>query len=484
MPAKQTLITQYHFEPRSGWMNDPNGLVYLDGEYHLFYQHNPAATVWGPMHWGHAVSQDLITWHELPIALYPDEIGTIFSGSCVIDTHNSAGFGARAMVAIFTHHHPQRGQAQSLAYSVDHGRTWAKYAHNPVLRPEPYVKDFRDPKVVWYETDTDAGHWVMILAAGQEIRFFVSSDLRSWQATGTFGAGVGSHTGVWETPELIKLPVNGGPETRWLLEVAVSEGAPAGGSGVQYFIGDFDGRVFTASENPVPTRWVDFGADFYAPQAWNNLTDGRTIWLGWMNNWSYANKIPDFGARRGAMSLPRELSLVHDDRGHALTQTPVRELLLPRMPVGGWRARVIEGTSIALPVSNAPNRELQLVFQIDSATTAHACGVLLTSAHHPVDNPILRVEIDLVAQQLRVHRTGFGDQAPTFDACHSAPLTVQPGLQNLTLILSPHSVEVFWDKGRVVMTELLFAEAGEVTTFLFATEGRVTIDSAKLFELN
>ena len=257
-------------------MNDPNGLVYYQGEYHLFYQYHPGSSVFGLMHWGHAVSRDLVNWQHLPIALYPDDVGAIFSGSAVIDWNDTAGFGKEAMVAVFTHDKAGR-QMQSLAYSTDRGQTWTKYGANPVIEPPKNIKNFRDPKVFWYDEGGGAGHWVMAVAAGDIILFYTSPDLKNWTPSGGFGLGFGSTAGVWETPDLFKLPVDGGPESRWVLTVGLGGGAPAGGTGVQYFIGDFDGKTFT-SENPKSTvLWADYGADFYAAQGWNDAPNGRHL---------------------------------------------------------------------------------------------------------------------------------------------------------------------------------------------------------------
>ena len=231
----------FHFTPPSNWLNDPNGLLYFEGEYHLFYQYHPHSTLWGPMHWGHAVSVDLVNWQHLPIALHPDEHGMIFSGSAVVDWHNSAGFGEKTLVAIFTYSNERR-ESQNLAYSTDKGRTWTKYAGNPVI-PYPDHFNFRDPKVIWHED-----HWVMSLAAGDTVLFYTSIDLKHWDQSGSFGGGYGSTDGVWETPDLFQLPVANASDSRWVLIVGVGNGGPAGGSATQYFIGDFDGRNFV-SEN-------------------------------------------------------------------------------------------------------------------------------------------------------------------------------------------------------------------------------------------
>ena len=240
----------YHFTPPANWLNDPNGLVYLDGEYHLFYQCHLGDIGWGPMHWGHAVSRDLLNWQHLPVALAPDGNGMIFSGSAVVNTENSAGFGREALVAVFTHHSAQQ-ESQSLAFSLDRGRSWVKYKGNPLLNPPPGTPDFRDPKVFWYG-EPGAGQCVMILAVGRQVLFYTSPNLIDWSPSGSFGNGYGSTSGVWETPDLFELPVDGGPDLRWVLTVGVGDGGPAGGSATQYFIGQFDGHVFL-SDNPTET---------------------------------------------------------------------------------------------------------------------------------------------------------------------------------------------------------------------------------------
>ena len=323
--AHEPYRPQYHFTPAANWINDPNGLVYYAGEYHLFYQYHPQSTLWGPMHWGHAVSPDLVNWTDLPIALTPDELGMIFSGSAVIDWRNTAGFGAEAMVAIFTHHVTEgHYQSQSLAYSLDRGRTWTKYAGNPVIPTPAKTRDFRDPKVFWYGSD-DAGHWVMCLAVGNAIHFYTSPNLLEWTHTGAFGDGHGASAGVWETPDLFELPVAGQDTTRWLLLIGVGNGAPAGGSGEQYFVGHFDGQTFI-SENPKATAlWADYGADAYAGQSWSDTPDDRRIKISWLNNWSYGRELPTT-TWRGAMTIPRTLGLVDTPDGMRLTQTPVTEL--------------------------------------------------------------------------------------------------------------------------------------------------------------
>ncbi|MHA6246948.1 glycoside hydrolase family 32 protein [Pontibacter sp. CAU 1760] len=262
---------QFHFTPPSGWMNDPNGMVYHDGEYHLFYQYNPDSTVWGPMHWGHAVSKDMVRWEHLPIGLYPDSLGTIFSGSAVVDVNNTSGLGTKEnppMVAIYTS--AGKTQQQSIAFSVDRGRSWAKYAANPVLS-NPGIPDFRDPKVMWHE---QGQKWVMALAVADHISFYSSKDLKEWKHESSFGSNIGAHGGVWECPDLFKLPVEGTNQEKWVLLVSINPGGPNGGSATQYFVGEFDGNKFVlddqfqqalSKKEPVPTgtTFADFEGSNY-----------------------------------------------------------------------------------------------------------------------------------------------------------------------------------------------------------------------------
>lgn len=313
----------YHFSPQSGWMNDPNGLVYLDGEYHLFFQHNPDSTVWGPMHWGHAVSKDLFHWEEKEIALYPDSLGTIFSGSAVIDKNNTAGFGENALVAIYTNHSHEiedqktgRHQTQSIAYSLDKGKTWTKYEGNPVL-PNPGIWDFRDPKVIWHEA---SNNWVMILATKQSITFYTSPNLKEWTRTGEFGEGVGAHGGVWECPDLLDFKTNEGD--KWVLLVSINPGGPNTGSATQYFVGNFDGKNFTSDQTDI--RWMDYGPDNYAGVTFSNVGD-RHVLIGWMSNWEYANVVPA-SKWRSAMTVARELSVTKVGEKWILASQPVQEL--------------------------------------------------------------------------------------------------------------------------------------------------------------
>lgn len=446
---------KFHFTPAAQWINDPNGLVYHEGEYHLFYQYHPGSTVWGPMHWGHAISRDLVTWQELPIALYPDELGMIFSGSAVIDHANTAGFGAGAMVAIFTHHvHEGHVQSQSIAYSLDNGRSWTKYAGNPVIATPAETRDFRDPKVFWYE-DGDTGHWVMCLAVGRAIHFYTSPNLRDWSPSGRFGDGFGGTTGVWETPDLFDLPVEGTDECRWVLFVGMGDGAPAGGSGQQYFVGDFDGNTF-ASENP-PERvlWADYGADFYAAQSWSNAPEGRRLAIAWMNNWRYARNLPTEGWR-GAMTLPRVLTLHPTAQGPRLRQTPAvsladavgtESLALDVAVLGGG-----DSAGLTLPGADAWQIDVRLTL---ADAQRDRVDISLTFGEGA---DAVRISYLGCEQSLLFDRTQSGnvDFHPDFAAVHRAPLVLADNQLDLQIVVDGLSVELFVQDGLLAMTELIF----------------------------
>ena len=477
MPLDEPYRPQYHFTPSKNWMNDPNGLVYYAGEYHLFYQHNPEDTVWGSIHWGHAVSRDLVNWQHLPIALYPDEHGMIFSGSAVIDWQNTASFGKEAMVAIFTHHSESARQSQSLAYSTDKGRTWTKYEGNPVLEPPKNIKNFRDPKVFWHG-DAETGQWVMAVSGGSVILFFSSPDLKTWEATGGFGFGYGSTVGIWETPDLFQLPVDGGPETRWVLTVGVGDGGPAGGSGTQYFVGDFDGETFI-SENPKDTiLWADFGADFYAAQSWSDEPGGRRIWLGWMNNWRYANAIPT-STWRSAFSLPRELSLTTTPDGIRLVQKPITELETLRGASQSWKNQQI--TNMAeYPLSDS-TVELLVTFQIIPNMPADRLGLRIVTA----DGEFTTIGYATKPQQLFIDRSQCSKAqfSPAFSGVHLAPLEPENGVIRLHIFVDRSSVEVFANDGRVVLTDQIFPCGENSELEILSDGGEVTLDSLEMYGL-
>lgn len=326
---KEPFRPQFHFTPEKNWMNDPNGMVHYKGIYHLFYQYYPKDIVWGPMHWGHATSTDLIHWQQKKIALFPDKLGMIFSGSAVVDLKNTSALGTATnppLVAIFTYHDGEgeksgktNFQTQGLAYSLDEGNTWLKYKGNPILKNSG-IKDFRDPKVFW---NTTTNFWNLVLAAGDHAQFYTSKNLINWTFQSEFGKGMGAKGGVWECPDIFKLKVANSKEEKWVLLISVNPGAPHGGSGTQYFVGDFDGKNFKTTQKDI--KWIDFGADNYAGVTYNDAPKNKRILIAWMSNWLYARNTPTKNWR-SAMTIPRELSLEKLGGDYVLKNIPVEQL--------------------------------------------------------------------------------------------------------------------------------------------------------------
>jgi len=429
-------------------MNDPNGMVYHNGTYHLFFQHNPDSTVWGPMHWGHATSQDLVHWEEQPIALYPDSLGTIFSGSAVVDKDNTAGFGNDALVAIFTHHNhaieqEKTGlhQYQSLAYSTDEGKTWTKYEGNPVL-PNPGIWDFRDPKVMWHE---GSGKWVMTLATKQSITFYGSPNLKDWTRLSEFGESIGAHGGVWECPDLISFDDQG--KKIWVLIVNLNPGAPNGGSGGQYFVGDFDGTTFRPYDTDI--RWLDFGRDNYAGVTWSN-TGERRIFIGWMNNWDYANVVPT-NPWRSATTLPRELGVEKVNGKWYLIAQPVAELSAITTAMRDL-AKVDGGEDVSLKttVGKLPETyRLDFTYPADSdfkITLKNDTGEWVAFGYVAAE------------RQFFIDRTQSGDVSfsDKFASRDSAPRISGEPVIRASLWVDVASIEVFADNGLTAMTTTFF----------------------------
>lgn len=465
----------FHHSPKEGWMNDPNGMVYLDGEYHLFYQHNPDTTVWGPMHWGHATSKNLMHWEQQEIALYPDTLGTIFSGSAVVDENNTAGFGKNALIAIFTHHNPQLEQQdtglhqyQSIAYSTDKGKTWAKYEGNPVL-PNPGIRDFRDPKVIWHE---ESESWVMALATQQTITFYASPDLKSWEKLTEFGEGIGVHDGVWECPDLLSFEVDG--ETIWALLVSINPGGPNGGSATQYFLGDFDGKAFSPIDSVV--RWIDYGRDNYAGVTFSNTGD-RKIFMGWMSNWQYANQVPT-EEWRGANTFPRELGLEKANGRWYMTSLPVKEI---NGIIGSPQTYSRITVKDSLPLHKewgAITKAYRLDFTVSAAT---AFSVRLSNA--------LREEVvvgfdpegkEFYIDRREANTLPFKDDFPSRQV---APRLSQEEEITVTLLVDVASVEVFADGGLTVMTDIFFPNEDFQQLTLFS-EGEVSFNQVIFSPVN
>ncbi len=444
---------QFHFSPPLNWMNDPNGLVFHDGEYHLFYQHNPHGNAWGHMSWGHAVSGDLVHWKHLPIALHEEYGVMIFSGCCVVDHQNTSGFGREnepPLVAVYTGHGHGR-QTQDLAYSTDRGRSWTKYAGNPVL--DLGEAEFRDPKVFWH---APTGRWVMVvsLAPQKRVRFYSSPDLKQWTHLSDFGPAGAAEKPNWECPDLFELPIENEPgETRWVLEVDMGSGAVAGGSGGEYFVGRFDGERFVPDEQPPPVRWVDYGRDFYAPVSWSDIppTDGRRIWIGWMNNWETCLHPTD--PWRSAMSIPRSLSLRRTAEGLRLVQTPIRELQ-------SLRGTPVRMATLSLPPGETPLADagiegdrLEIIAEFDLGdATEVGLNVRVGEGERTV------IGYDARTREVFVDRSRSGESAfhPRFAGRHAGPLAASDGRIRLHVFVDASSVEVFAADGAMVLTDCIF----------------------------
>lgn len=457
----------FHFTPPSQWMNDPNGLVYFEGEYHLFYQYHPDSLVHGPMHWGHAVSRDLVGWEHLPVALYPDAVGQIWSGGAVVDHANSSGLvPGGGLVAIFSYH----DQSQGIAYSRDRGRTWTMYEGNPVI-PSPGT-DFRDPKVFWH---ADTGQWVMVIVKGQIAQIYQSPDLIHWTLASTFGEGQGAHGGVWEVPDLFPLTMDG--ETRWVMLISVGDGAPAGGTGVQYFVGQFDGTTFVNDNPPGVTLWLDAGPDNYAGTTWNDTPDGRRVYIGWMNNWEYGKQIPA-STWRGSMTVPREFRLRRTPEGVRLAQLPVDQVKTLRDAGQQWaNERVKPGQNLLAGVRGQV-LDIEATFEVGSAAEF---GLKV----HQGEGCETVIAYDAVNGQLVVNRERSGDVNfhEAFAGRYAVPLLPVEGRISLRILVDYSSVEVFGNEGAVAMTAQVFPPPGSDRLEVFAVGGDVTLVALAVYPL-
>lgn len=475
---------QFHFSPEEKWMNDPNGMVFFNDEYHLFYQYHPFGTTWGPMHWGHAVSKDLIHWEQLPIALYPDEHGAIFSGSAVVDWNNTSGFfqDEPGLVAIYTSAdtYPDSDrprQRQSLAYSDDNGRTWTKYEGNPVLS-DVNITDYRDPKVFWHE---ETNKWVMVLATGQTVTIYTSANLKEWEFASEFGHQAGSHEGVWECPDLFRLPVDGDKnKQKWVMFVSIGDNPVfKEGSRTQYFIGDFDGTAFVNDNDDETVLWLDYGRDNYAGVSWSDIPshDGRRIYIGWMSNWRYANQVPT-EEWRSAMTLPRTLSLTASDDGVRLVQRVVSEINSIRKDSKVYQNLTIESNKPIMINLMSPLLEVNLEFE---KQTSNSFGLVLQGSGD--EKTVIRYDVE--KEQVTVDRTSAGDNAfsESFPAVQEASVKMENNRINLQIMIDTSSVEVLVNDGKVALTSLIFPNQPYEQLELFSEEGNTWVSSLKLTEL-
>ena len=412
----------YHHSPVYGWMNDPNGLFYKDGVWHLYYQWNPYGSQWENMTWGHSTSTDGLHWTPQPAAIEADALGAIFSGCCVVDKNNTAGFGNGAIVAYYTSAGAR--QTQSMAYSLDGGQTFTKYAGNPVIVSD--VPDFRDPHIFWNE---EAGFWNMVLASGQEMSIYSSKDLKQWKHESNFGLTYGNHSGVWECPDLMKLPVDGTGEQKWMLICNINPGGPFGGSATQYFIGQFDGHQFVCEDQPEETKWMDYGKDHYATVTFDNAPDGRRVAIAWMSNWQYANQVPTMQFR-STNSILRDLSLYQYEGETYCAVRPAKEMDAAR------------GKKIARPTDRC---EIVVTLKGDAR---------ITLSNGSKERVVLDYDADMASLDFDRRHSGQCSFSDAFPTVVTAP--VHGTLRTLRIFIDKSSIEVFDADGRLSMTNLVF----------------------------
>ena len=501
----------YHHTPSYGWMNDANGMVYKDGEYHLYFQYNPYGSKWGNMHWGHAVSRDLAHWQELPPAIARDTLGQIFSGSSVVDKDNTAGYGKGAIIALYTSASDKNGQIQCMAYSTDNGRTFTKYEGNPVLRPFDGLRDFRDPKVFWYEP---AKAWYMIVSADKEMRFYRSKDLKKWEYVSGFGRGFGAQPCQYECPDFVQLPVNGNPNNKkYVMLMNVNPGCLFGGSATEYFVGDFDGKTFTCVDNPHMAKWLDYGKDHYATVCFSNTGD-RVVALPWMSNWQYANVTP-IKQHRGANGLPRELSLYTKDGKYYVAANVAKEILALRRNTKKIGNVTVKASNDYKDITKGMNG----AYEIEADITPSANGVAGIELYNAKGEKSL-IYIDLKTGRIVMDRTKSGltdfgklssvhdiekkaDEADKAKGLQPARIRNAVNYQNdfalgtwaplnlcegktyhVDIFVDKCSVEIFVDGGRIAMTNLIFPTTPYDSFKLYNTHGKAQFSNVKVHKIS
>ena len=501
----------YHFTPLYGWMNDPNGMVYKDGEYHLYFQYNPYGSKWGNMHWGHAVSKDLVHWEHLDPAIARDPVGHIFSGSSVLDKKNTAGFGKNAIIAIYTNNSVNHDEVQCLAYSNDNGRTFTKYEGNPVLTPFDGLKDFRDPKVFWYEKGKC---WYMIVSADKEMRLYKSKNLRKWNYVSAFGKGIGQQPCQYECPDFFQLPVNGDKKKmKWVMTMNINPGCWFGGSATEYFVGDFDGKKFTCPDaNEV--KWLDWGKDHYATVTFSNTGD-RVLGITWMSNWQYANLTP-FKQNRGANGLPRELKLYENNGKYYVSENVAPEVYALRKETKDLAdASVADAQDLKGVAAN-----MNGAFEIEADVTPDANGIAgIEISNNKRERTLIYFDMKqgkVVMDRTESGLTDFGKQAVPHDIelawdkqraaegkepariansinykndfalATWAPLSLcENGKKtyHVDIFVDKSSVELFVDGGRIAMTNLVFPVAPYENVKLYTQNGKAEFKNLKVHKL-
>lgn len=472
---RETYRPVYHHTPVYGWMNDPNGMFYKDGVYHLYFQYNPYGSMRANMTWGHSTSTDLTHWTYEGTAIVPDAWGAIFSGSCVVDKDNTAGFGKGAVVAFYTSAKSTPWgdvQSQSMAYSLDNGKTFIKYEHNPILTSTE--RDFRDPKVFWY---APGKHWVMMLAVGQEMQIYSSGNLKEWKKESSFGAMQGAHGGVWECPDLVEVAVEGSKEKKWVLICNLNPGGPFGGSAAQYFVGSFDGKKFV-NESPTQTKWLDWGKDNYATVTWSNAPAGRCIALGWMSNWQYANNVPTT-QYRSANTLARDLTLYRAGGELYLKSKPSPEIKKARAEEKKISTFEVKGNYevASLLADNKGAYEIEMT--IENKGTSKIDFSLMNEKGEKV-----AMYYDVVRKQFVMDRSASGivGFSRDFPAVTVAPVRNTDQI-HLRLFIDRSSVEAFGEDGEYVMTNLVFPAEPYNRMVFSSDKGSYIVKSMNVYRL-
>lgn len=465
----------YHHTPLYGWMNDPNGMFYKDGEWHLCYQWNPYGSKWQNLSWGHSVSRDLIHWEHRPDAVIePDGLGMIFSGSSAVDRSGSAGFGKDAVVAMYTS--AAASQIQSLAWSDDNGETFTKYDGNPVLTLD---SEARDPNMFW---DAERNVWILVLAHAldHEMLIFSSPDMKDWTLESSFGRGLGAQDGVWECPDLFELPVNGESGKKWVLLCNLNPGGPFGGSATQYFIGDFDGKTFTSDTDDsgkVPTKWLDYGKDHYATVSFSDAPDGRRTVIGWMSNWQYAPEVPTMQFR-SANTLPREMGLFRAPDGQLyVSSTPSPE-------VDALRGALVKSVSKTSLGSKARTYSIPELCEIDmeiSPKKAESVEIELSNAAGEKVVMVYDAKSDSLSFDRR--KSGIVDFSQDFPAVTVSPAYTDGDKVGLRIFIDRSSIEVFGKDGRFAMTNLVFPNSPYSRLSVRATGGSVRLSDLKIYSI-
>ena len=501
----------YHFTPLYGWMNDPNGMVYKDGEYHLYFQYNPYGSKWGNMHWGHAVSKDLIHWQHLDPAIARDPVGHIFSGSSVIDKKNTAGYGKDAIIAIYTNNSTNHDEVQCMAYSTDNGRTFTKYEGNPVLTPFDGLKDFRDPKVFWYEKGKC---WYMIVSADKEMRLYKSKNLKKWDYVSAFGEGMGQQPCQYECPDFFQLPVNGDKKNmKWVMIMNINPGCMFGGSATEYFVGDFDGKTFTC-QDPQESKWLDYGKDHYATVTFSNTGD-RVLAMTWMSNWQYANLTP-FKQNRGANGLPRELKLYEKNGKYYVQEGPAPEVLALRKVSHDLGDETVDGSK---DIKGAA-ANMEGAFEIEADVTPNENGIAgIEISNNKRERTIIYFDMKkgrIVTDRTESGLTDFGKKSVPHDIelawdkqreaqaklparevnsinykndfalATWAPLNLcEDGKKtyHVDIFVDKSSIELFVDGGRIAMTNLVFPVAPYENVKLYTKGGKAEFKNMKIHKL-